>query len=421
MKKCAPKPNPNQLPHAPVRGKRYLLDAGVSQGRLAARAAANLKKAGHRGGYSRPMLSLGLNKGYWGEPGRIQVVKDAVRQAAREMGVRTQGFFSPEEYKDRRVRMPRRHGQRSTRMQKTARPPRAARKKGEEEPMHIYREDLLAEECRHFGLEADPFEEPQVSDIFLGPVQERALEQAERWLKRMSMVALLGRVGSGKSTLLRHLIHRLRQSQAPEFVLIYPNCMDREQLTGNKVVSAIIRTLAGGQYRMPPSSDARNDLAVDLLQREVDSGHVPCLVIDEAHDIPVQTFIHLKRLWDSGPVFKLLSILVAGQGYTLGSNGDSVHLGLKDLLLHHPDLKEVTERMHLVELSSRPKNLAAYLAWRFHSAGGDLTKAVEPEALKLLANRAYTPQEVNNLCIKAMKQAYRDGEPRVLTEHVAEI
>ena len=65
----------------------------------------------------------------------------------------------------------------------------------------------------------------------------------------------------------------------------------------------------------------------------------------EAHDIPPKVLIALKRLWDSAMLYKLLAIILVGQG---GERFDGKPWGLKDKILRSADLREFAERCILV-------------------------------------------------------------------------
>ena len=168
---------------------------------------------------------------------------------------------------------------------------------------------------------------------------------------------------------------------------------------------------------MPRNGGEKDALAKRLLEENVKMGTNPVLILDEAHDLQEEAFIALKRLWDSGMIFKLLSIILVGQG---GVNRYSANYGLKRNLEENMWVREFSERCYVVDLGSLNGSMAQYLDYRFKKIGGNINKSFSDKALHLLAKRADVPQLANNIAIRAMQNAYRDGKTQVLPEHVAE-
>jgi type II secretory pathway predicted ATPase ExeA len=411
------KPRAHELPKRPIVGRRLLLECGVPRKQFCEAVNARLSELEPPQYISYGAMQNLFLRGAWpAQRPAAGVVRAAIVETAASHGVPVEDFFAPDPYTLPDLAMPRNHGQKSVRIVRShARP---MPQEGEQRPMHISREELTEPELKVFGLKASPFDEVEdFGRIFRSQRISEALGTLERVLTQRGMAALIGPVGAGKSTVLRHLILRLRKDQRK--LLIFPDCLNRDSLTGDGIVMEILYELGGGA-KTPNSHVVRKRLMRQMLEQAVGEGRIPILVIDEAHDLPVGTLVALKRLWDSHALFKLLAILIVGQGQVVRAKGRQEHYGLSYTLHNHPDVREFTERCRIVDLGTLNGDLGRYIAWRFAEVEAEATKIITPEALKVIALRAKTPQTANNLCIKAMKAAAELGFGQVQPEHVPE-
>lgn len=157
---------------------------------------------------------------------------------------------------------------------------------------------------RHFGLPRDPFrddvEAPE--DVFLSGEHGLAYAALEDALNGHRMVAVIGESGSGKTTI-RSLFEE-RYGDANRYALIVPYMLgaddqgrDAKPLRGADVKDSIISTL-DPDGRVPQSRQAKDKRVHLLLKRSHDAGRKACLVIDQAHKLPVRTLVFLKELHD---------------------------------------------------------------------------------------------------------------------------
>ncbi len=405
-----------KMPKCPILGRRRLADCGVSRNQFWAAVKRRLAELDPPETISYGALQNVFLRGAWPSQRPAEaILRPIILELAAERGVPTSDFFSPDAHSSDELIMPRDQGQRTTRLTRDhARPmPREG-----ERPMHISREELTPPELRVFGLKNSPFDEVEdFGRIFQSQRTAEALATLEGVLTKRGMAALLGPVGAGKSTILRHLILRLRKD--PRKLLIFPDCLNRDSLTGDGIVLEILIELGSGS-RVPSSNVLRKRAMRQMLEQAVGEGRIPILIIDEAHDLPVGTLVALKRLWDSHALFKLLAILIVGQGQVVRTKGQVEHYGLSYTLHNHPDVREFTERCRVVDLGTINGDLGRYVAWRFAEVEADAVKIITPEALKVISLRAKTPQTANNLCIKAMKAAAELGFSQVQPEHVPE-
>ena len=278
-----------------------------------------------------------------------------------------------------------------------------------------YTKAYLDEEVlRHFGLENDPFFDIlDFTDIWISPRLKVVERRVHDTIRRHGIMAIVGDIGAGKTTFLRYVLTKTLREKTIK--IIYPDRMDRKMLNGSALTQAVITQL-GGQ-RIPRSAVERDALAKRLLEENVKMGSNPVLILDEAHDLQEEAYIALKRIWDSGMIFKLLSIILVGQG---GVDSKNTPYALMDRLQNNPFIREFAERCYVVDIGSLNGSMAQYLAFRFGKAGGDVHKVFGDKALAMLSKRADVPQLANNIAVRAMNNAWKDGKRQVEVQHVAE-
>lgn len=278
--------------------------------------------------------------------------------------------------------------------------------------MNYTKSYLDDEVLSHFALESDPFYDiMDFTDVWVSPRLKVIERRVYDTVRRHGIMAIIGDIGAGKTTFLRYVLSKMLKEK--NIKIIYPDRMDRKMLNGSALTQAVITQL-GGQ-RIPRAAVERDALAKRLLDENVRMGTNPVLVLDEAHDLREEAYIALKRLWDSGMIFKLLSIILVGQG---GTDSQNISYELKDRLENNPFIREFAERCYVIDMGSLNGSMAQYLEFRFKKGGGDVKKVFSDKALHALSKRADVPQLANNIAIRAMNQAYKDGKFQVLPEHV---
>ncbi len=382
---------------APLVLKRRLLEAGIDQTRVA--LLVQNKKGSP---VSRSLICGAINHNYI--PPDIPDFKGQVESALESLGVSAQGIWELDQVWKKGWR-------RHARANRPARENRQ-RERAEGEEMNITRDYLDDAELRHFGLAGDPFYEiHDFSDIYLSPQLKVVERRFYDTVKRHGIMAIVGNVGAGKSTLLRYILTKMMKEKTIRPIV--PDDMDREKLTGRGLTSAIISTLGGGHS--PRSAVDKDRLAKKLLEDCIKDGVNPVLIIDEAHDLKDQVIVALKRIWDSGLIFRLLAIVIVGQG---GTDKNGYPEGLKDTLENTSTIREFAERCYLTDIGVMDGHMADYLAYRFKKAGADVHKVFSDDALKLLSKRAEVPNRAHNIAVRAMRAAYLDGQNKVGIEHV---
>lgn len=384
--------------------KRRLQEGRIDQARL-----AKLIKNKKGQPVSRSLICGAINHNYL--PPDIPDFKGQVEEALEKVGVSTQGIWELDD------KWQKGWGQKP-RGTKTGRPSRESKqrtKAGGDEEMNITRDYLDDAELRHFGLEEDPFYEiHDFSDIYLSPQLKVVERRFYDTVKRHGIMAIVGDIGAGKSTLLRYILTKMMREKGIRPIV--PDDMDREKLTGRGLTSAIISTLGAGHS--PRSAVDKDRLAKKLLEESIKNGVNPVLIIDEAHDLKDQVIVALKRIWDSGLIFRLLAIVIVGQG---GTDSKGYSWGLKDTLENSPTIREFAERCYVTDIGVMNGHMADYLSYRFKKAGADAKKVFSDDALKALSKKAEVPNRAHNIAVRAMRAAYQDGQGRVSMEHINDV
>lgn len=286
-------------------------------------------------------------------------------------------------------------------------------------------EMLSAQAKRHFALFRDPFVDDVQGpeDLFLSADQRyvrEAMYQAARtggWF-----IAVVGESGSGKTTLRRETLDRIGREALPVAV-IQPKSFDKTALKTAHICQAILADVK-------PSEAPKRSL--EALARQVEkaltessrSGQSHVLMIEEAHDLNVQTLKYLKRFWEMEDGFKkLLSIVLIGQPE------------LKEKLNERQyfEAREVIRRCEVVELLPLDNQLGEYITLKFKRLQRDMRELVDDGAVDAIrarltyagkgAQRNQTvsmcyPLVVNNLVTRALNHAAEVGAPKVTADIV---
>lgn len=276
---------------------------------------------------------------------------------------------------------------------------------------------------RHFKLFRDPFQDDinSAEDVFFSAEQRYVMEAMWQTAKHGGFIAVSGESGSGKSTLRKMLVERMRSQPIR---MIFPRALDKTRLTTGAICQAIINDIAPGEtVRSSLEAQARQVEKLLLESARADYSHV--LVIEEAHDLTIQTLKYLKRFYELEDGFrKLLSIILIGQ------------TELKDKLdeRRHPEAREVIRRCEIAELLPLNGNLEEYLAHKLKRISvepaavfaGDAYDAIrarwtrsQPGSREMLSQ--LYPLVVNNTVTRAMNRAAEIGVPLITGDLVREL
>lgn len=293
--------------------------------------------------------------------------------------------------------------------------------------IQIEAEMLSTQAKTHFSLFRDPFVDDVQGpeDLFLSPDQRyvrEAMYQAARaggWF-----IAVVGESGSGKTTLRRETIDRIVR-EGLQVAVIQPKAFDKCLLNSSHICQAILADVRPAEHPKR-SLEALARQVEKALTESSRAGMTHVLVIEEAHDLCIQTLKYLKRFWEMEDGFrKLLSIVLIGQPELRARLNEN----------QYPEAREVIRRCEIVELQPLDHQVGDYLALKFKRIGLALDRVMDADAVdairthhKLLrtgrgVDRKQTvslvyPLVVNNLMVGAMNRAAYLGAPRVTADIV---
>ncbi|MGU7812063.1 AAA family ATPase [Burkholderia sp. AW49-1] len=299
----------------------------------------------------------------------------------------------------------------------------------QEESMLLRKQVLAPATRKHFGLFRDPFADDIQSheDMFVSPDIRYVREAMFQTAKHGGLLAVVAESGGGKTTLMRDLEDRVMRESHP-IIVIKPYVLameDNDQkgktLKATHIAEAIMAAVAPLE-KVKSSPEARFAQLHKALKESHAAGYQHCLVIDEAHALPIATLKHLKRFFELEMGFKkLLSIILIGQP----------ELKVK-LSERNQDVREVVQRCEMVELAPLDgPRLDEYLRFKFGRLDkpiGDVIDASGVDALRARLtmtstrrDRAETvsllyPLAVGNLLTAAMNLAAGLGVPVVTAD-----
>jgi len=300
--------------------------------------------------------------------------------------------------------------------QKTERP------QPEIEPLEI--EMLSPNAKKHFGIFRDPFVDDVQGpeDIFLAADQRYIREAMRSTAKHGGFLAVVGESGAGKTVLRRDLVDFVQRESQP-IVLIQPRLIDKGTMTAGGICEAIIDDLRPGE-KVKRSLEGKARQVEKLLRDSSRAGNTHCLMIEEAHDLSVQTLKFLKRFWELEDGFKkLLSIILVGQ------------LELKTKLDERTnyEAREVIRRCEVAELVPLDRNMEDYITMKLKRVGKKLEELFEKDSFDAMRARLTRqksggkaismiyPLVVNNLVTSAMNLAAEIGAERINADVIKEL
>jgi len=280
---------------------------------------------------------------------------------------------------------------------------------------------------RHFKIFRDPFQDDVNSpdDVFLSEDQRYVLEAMLQTAKAGGITAVIGESGSGKTTLRKLLQHRIaREGQSVR--LIFPHTLDKSKLSTGNICTAIINDIEpDSTVRSSLESQARQ--VKDVLLRSSRAGFKHLLMIEEGHDLSINTLKYLKRFHEieSDDGFgKVLSIVLIAQP----------EMRIKLDVARHPEAREFINRCEVATLSPLFDNLKGYIAHKLERVGikadsvftEDAYLAIRERWTKVdpgtraMKNNLY-PLIVNNTVTRALNRAAELGLPIVNGDLVKEL
>lgn len=306
-----------------------------------------------------------------------------------------------------------------------------ATESNQEESMLLRKQTLFPAARKHFGLFRDPFQDDIQSheDMYVSPDIRYIREAMFQTAKHGGLLAVVAESGAGKTTLMRDLEDRIVRENQP-ILLIKPYVLGMEDndqkgktLKATHIAEAIMATVAPLE-RPKSSPEARFRQLHQVLRESHAAGYRHCLVIDEAHSLPIPTIKHLKRFFELELGFKkLLSIILIGQPELKAKLSE-----------RNQDVREVVQRCEMVELAPLDGGrLDEYLKFKFDRLGKPIGEVIDPSGIDALRakltitstrrDRPETvsllyPLAVGNLLTACMNLAAEIGVPTVTADVV---
>jgi len=284
-------------------------------------------------------------------------------------------------------------------------------------------EMISQEALRHFKMFRNPFIDDiqKDADIYMSD-EHRYIEAAMLDAARHGgFLAVIGEVGSGKSVMRRKVIEQLKKDG--DTLVIYPQMIDKTRVNASSICDAIVMDISSENPRSKLEQKTRQ--VQSLLLDRAKSGYRACLIIEEAHDLNVQTLKYLKRFYELEDGYrKLLGIVLIGQTELKHMFDEGTNV----------DMREVIRRVQVAEIKGLNGHLQEYLRVKFKRVGATPDDIFSMDAYETLSRRltsterdgktkvshAY-PLLVNNYTAKAMNLAFEMGESKVTADVVEAI
>jgi len=398
----------------PLKLKAVLFRHGIQQSEW---AAAIVQRGGRNAGQglSQPTATQILSWGIWPKKTPAESIKSQTEAFLRGKGIDEAliaSAWDEDEEDHRGVAAPKKEPARTS----------AADQYEFETDNELPEVEMLTQQAKkHFSLFRDPFVDDVQGpeDVFLAGEQRYIREAMFQTAKHGGFLAVIGESGAGKSTLRRDLVERIQREQAP-ITVIQPASLDKTRLTAEHIADAIVGDISQEPVKRTREAKARH--IQKLLTGSSRAGNSHVLIIEEAHDLSVQTLKYLKRFWELEDGFrKLLAIILIGQPE------------LKNKLDERQnwEAREVIRRCEIAELMPLDRDLEAYLAMKLKRIGREVGQVFAPDAFdairaRLTLTRRGThqavsmlyPLVVNNLVVKSMNLAAEIGAETISADVV---
>lgn len=280
---------------------------------------------------------------------------------------------------------------------------------------------------RHFNLFRDPFQNDVNSpdDVFLSDAQRYVVEAMIQTALIGGITAVVAESGAGKSTLRKLLQFRI-SAERQQIRLIFPQALDKTKLSTGAICTAIIKDLEP-ESSVTSGLEAQARQVKRVLLQSARAGFKHVLMIEEAHDLSIQTLKYLKRFYEieSDDGFgKVLSIVLVGQN----------EMRLKLDANRYPMAREFINRCEIATLEPLHGQVGAYLAHKFARCGLAVDKVFDESAFDAIRDRwtkidpasrevktQLYPLIVNNTATNAMNRAAALGLPIVTADLIKEL
>lgn len=282
---------------------------------------------------------------------------------------------------------------------------------------------VLSQQAKeHFGLTRNPFPTDQSdvqdnADVMLWTNNRFINGSMQSAARTGGLLAIVGESGAGKTILRRKFIADAAD-RGEELRIIQTKSFDKSKMHAAAICEAIVQDLTPGQT-MKNSLEARARQVEDELRKVFASGTRACMLIEEAHDLPIPTLKYLKRFWEIEAGWKRpLSIVLVGQPELLRKLDET----------QHPELREFIRRCEVAQLTPIDDRIDEYLKFKLERVGVNPKDVYGPDVAQAIRDRLTIntqdglrslcyPLVINNLMARAMNDAVSAGE-RLITREV---
>ena len=261
----------------------------------------------------------------------------------------------------------------------------------------------------YFQLTRNPFEPTPDPHCFVPtPRHNEALAALYYGVRRhKGFVVVTGEVGTGKTLLLRCLLRLLEDSKDIAYAYLF-----NSRLSPTDFLQYVL-----SDFGLPASGKNKVEMLLDLSKFLINRGAnrmTTVLIVDEAHDLPVDTMEELRLLSNLETTEeKLLQIILVGQP-ELDKKLDSV------------ELRQLKQRIALrTQLGALTiKQTQEYIEQRLRIAGADLDARPMFSPQSIVAVHTYSrgfPRLINIICENALLSAYGRQSQTVTAGIIEEI
>ncbi len=266
-----------------------------------------------------------------------------------------------------------------------------------------FRDDMYR---KFFGLKKRPFIlSPDPEFLYLSKVHDLALTHLEYGIvHNVGFLALTGDVGAGKTTLLKYLFEKVKDS------------LDVAMVFNTNLDPVSFLEMLAREFELDAPSRAKTDLFDTLAEHfieEYSKGNRCVVIVDEAQNLPTETFEELRMLsnLEVGSDF-LLQIILVGQPQ------------LRERLSDH-SLAQLAQRISVhFHLTPLPLNeVGNYIDHRLKVAGySDAEPLFLEDAVDSIGQLSKgIPRVINSICDACLTYAFADDLRQVSREMVERV
>jgi general secretion pathway protein A len=237
--------------------------------------------------------------------------------------------------------------------------------------------------ARFYGFTTEPFQNtPDLDFLFLSPNHKEALACIEYGIRqRKGFIAITGEAGVGKTIILRSYLTKIDANKQKTIYILNP------KVSFDSLLTSILKELSAE----PVAGTATQKLNQlhEVLIAEYRKDHTVVLIIDEAQNLPVETFESIRMLSNMETATeKLIQMVLVGQPEL-------------DALLNRQELRHVRERIALrARIAPLTKTESEeYIDHRLNLVSREPRAVFSTQALDRIVKSANgIPRRLNILC-----------------------